>query len=151
MQILPADPLAAPAASVITYDALDLIWLDGLDDIRALLTLPPLPPHAQKAPESFKCQSMADLTWYCSWKGIALDAQFLTQVPVVATADLLQHLGVPQQHAKAILPNLTVEGLAGLRRMVLPEFSQQAVALMANQLPELQLTTQLQGKLLFAG
>lgn len=151
MQILPLDPLAEPAASIITYDALDLMWLDGLNDIRALLTLPPLPPHAQKAPETFKCQSMADLDWYCSWKSVASDAQFFDQAPVVATADLLQHVGLPPQQVKAILPNLTVEGLSSLRCMVLPQFVQQAVELMADQLSELDLIPKLEKRLLFAG
>lgn len=82
---------------------------------------------------------------------LGADAQFFHQVPEVATADLLHHLGVPTQQRSAILRNLTEEGLSSLRRMVLPQFVQQAVELMADQLPELDLVPKLQGKLLFAG
>ena len=151
MQVLPVNPLAPPAASVITYDALDLMWLDGLEGIRALLALSLCADSLQKAPGMFRCQSMADLTWYCSWKGLAPDAQFFEQPPVVTTADLLQYLGVPRQQIRDISANVTFEVLSSLRRMVLPQFVQQAVELMADQLPELDLNAKFCEKLLFAG
>ena len=143
LQILPLNPLAPPAGSVITYDALDLMWLHGLDDIRALTRLSE-GNNVQKVSETFKCQSMADLNWYCNWKGLAADAQFFEKPPVVATVDLLHHLGVPQQHISALLANMTVEMLSSLRCMVLPQFVQQALELMADQLPGIPLILNLQ-------
>lgn len=149
MQVLSANPLAEPIASTITYDALDLMWLDGLEEVRRLLTLPPLMSSTQRAPDTFKCQSIADLQWYCSWKGLASDAQFFDRAPEVATADLLQHLGVPQQQISSITAKLTVDSLCSLRAMVLPQFVQQAVELVADQLPELDLMSKFHNRLLF--
>ena len=108
LQILLTNRLGPPAASVITYDALDLMWLDGLDDIRAL-TQTPERETCQKVPKMFKCQSMADLNWYCKWKGLAPDVQLFEQPPLVFTADLLQHLGLLRQQISTLYANMTVE------------------------------------------
>ena len=151
LQILPADPLAPPAAGVITYDALDLMWLDGLDDVRALAQKSLNVHTAQKAPSSFKCHSLTDLQWYCNWKGLSQDTHIFSQLPVVDTADLLQQIGVPWQQISSFSANLTPEMLSSLRQMVLPHFVQQAVELMADQLPELNLIRKLEDKVLFAG
>lgn len=151
LQILPADALGTPSASTITYDALDLMWMDGLEDMRALLALASPVHEAPKAPEKWRFQTMESLQWYCSWEGLAPNKQFFDQAPMVSTSELLLHLGVPPEQISSITTRVTTAELPRLQRLVLSGFAQQAVELMADQLPHLDLIHKFHESLLFAG
>ncbi len=158
-QVLPTTPVASPE-STITYDALDLMWLDGLDDVRAMIR-PAQPTHGPPAstssvqhepiPFQWRCSSLEELQWYCKWKGIASDQQTFGDLPLVSTSQLLIQLGVPQQQLQAILAQMAPGSLACLRRAVLPAFKREVVALIAEQLPGLALLSKLDCNQLFAG
>ena len=143
--------LAQPVASTITYAALDLMWLDGLDDMRALLPgSTAICSTSGIAPRMFNCSSVDSLQWYCAWKALPGSHQFDT-VPVVHTLDLMRQLGVPELQLDAMLSSLAAVSVPALCRMALPQFITNAVALMDEQLPGLNLVAKHQQSMLFAG
>ena len=136
--------------TAITYEARDLMWLDGFDQLREILS----PAQAvvkteQVMSEEPACSSDEDIQWYRSWKGVSSDLQSLSCAPVVYKQELLLDLGVPQQQLQTFSQQLSPDSLAALRQMVLPHFVQDAVSLMDSQLPDLQLMQKQQS--LFAG
>ena len=150
LQVLSTNSLAQPVTSTITYAALDLMWLDGFDDMRAHLVVAAPTSSTLPVPRSWSCSSADDLLWFCKWKALPTSQQFDT-APTVSTPELLQTLGVPKSQLDCVIGRLRHSSLQGICQMVLPEFIDNAVALMDEQLPELELLTKHQGKLLFAG
>lgn len=151
MQVLPVAHCAQPPASSVTYAALDLMWLDGLDELRGLL--PELACHqvnasdrtTEVAPQSWICSSKQMLEWYCAWQGLPTSAHF-TVAPMVSTADLLCQLGIPQSKVEPIMSSLTADSVPALCQMALPDYWNNAVALMDEQLPGLGLLGKLSNK-----
>lgn len=150
VQLLPLTEDALPAGSVITYDAQDLMWIDGLDDLRAMVTSAVVPAPGSQLPVRWKCCTLDQLQWYCMRKGLPLDSSF-HELPYVYTFDLLRDLGVPDADLKSVAASLTVASIPILCKAVLPQFVQDAVAVMASQLPHLQLPEKMSNNLLFAG
>lgn len=146
VQLLPLTTDASPAGGVITYDAQDLMWTNGLDELRAMFTS----PSGSQLPICWKCCNLDQLQWYCLWKGLPLDTSF-QELPYVYTFDLLRDLGVADVDLKSAAASLPASSSAVLCQAVLPKFRQDAVAIMASQLPHLQLPDKMSGGLLFAG
>ena len=142
---------ALPAGGVITYDAADLMWLDGLIDIRTLFMSNVLPAAAEQVPARWKCNTLDELQWYCVRKGLPLGSHTFQELPSVYTSDLLRDLGVPEEDLKAVAAHLTSASMPVLRKAVLPSFIEEAVMLMADQLPDLQLASRMQQGQLFVG
>lgn len=159
MQMLPMQP-GHPSKSVITYNALELMWEDGLHGVRQLLAstqskqgLPTNGPPGQhsKAPAKWKCSSLDELQWYIEWKSLPLDMQSFDPLPEVCTSELLSHLGVPAQELPDVLAQLSSSSLPFLRMAVLPSFKMAVVATIASQLPGVEFLTRSDGSDLFAG
>lgn len=129
--------------------------MDGLHDLRAML----VPAQSAQAtgtgsssgrqdpvPSHWRCNTLETLQWYCEWKALST-AQMLAEgdnVPLVSSSDLLSQLGVPELKAQ-----LAPSSLASLRRVVLSAFRKEVVALIADQLPELDLLSKLEWEELF--
>lgn len=152
MQVLPVAYHAKAPASSVTYAALDLMWLDGLDELRALLPgsvacheVNASDSTAEAAPQSWICSSKEMLEWYCVWQRLPADAHF-TIAPMVSTTDLLCQLGVPQSQMEPVISRLTADIVPALCKMVLPAYWNNAVALMDEQLPGLGLLDKLSNK-----
>lgn len=150
MQVLSMTSDALPAEGVITYDAADLTWLDGLENLRTIFGSDAPPNSAQKVSAKWKCSTLDELHWYCARKGLPVDSHMFHELPHVYTSDLLRDLGVPADDLKAVGGCVTAASLPLLRRAVLPPFLEEAVALMVDQLPDLQLPSRMQQGQLFA-
>ncbi|KAA6417639.1 MAG: hypothetical protein FRX49_12431 [Trebouxia sp. A1-2] len=151
-EVLPVAYHAKAPASSVTYAALDLMWLDGLDELRALLPgsvacheVNASDSTAEAAPQSWICSSKEMLEWYCVWQRLPADAHF-TIAPMVSTTDLLCQLGVPQSQMEPVISRLTADIVPALCKMVLPAYWNNAVALMDEQLPGLGLLDKLSNK-----
>lgn len=153
-QVLPANPADTPE-STITYDALDLMWLDGLQDVRAMW------PPAQSAqttssskhesvPSHWRCSNLDMLHWYHDWKALP-GTQTFNDLPLVSTSELLVQLGVPAQQLQTVMAQMAPNSLCLLRRVVLPAFKRDVAALIADQLPELDLLSKFEANQLIAG
>ncbi|DBA69366.1 TPA: hypothetical protein ACH3X2_012940 [Trebouxia sp. C0005] len=145
-----SDKVTGSSDCAITYEARDLMWDDGFDQLRDILS----PAQAtdkreQIVPDDLICCSNGDMQWYCSWKGMPSHLQSLSCAPVVYKQELLLDLGVPQQQLQLVSQHLSSDSFAALRQMVLPSFVQDAVSLMDSQLPEMHLMQKQQS--LFAG
>ena len=159
MQLLPMQHGLFPR-SVITYDALELMWEDGLHGVRQLLaptqSKQGLPTSGQacqpsRASPRWKCSSLDELHWYITWKSLPGDKHSFDPLPEVSTGELLSQLGVPAQQVPDILPHLSSSSLQFLKIAVLPSFKTAIVATIAGQLPELKLLDGSDGSDLFAG
>ena len=139
---------ALPDGGVITYDAMDLMWMDGLDDIRSIFQAREADP-AEQIPAEWQCRTLEELQWYCMREGLPCNEHQFGELPTVDTLDLLWDLGVPEHDLTAMVKRLTHANLPMLRKAVLPQFAQEAVALMDDQLPELKLLEKMQKGMLF--
>ena len=79
------------------------------------------------------------------------DTQTISDMPLVSTSELLFQLGVPQQQLQTVMAQMAPSSLSSLRQTVLPAFKREVVALIAEQLPELDLLSKFESKQLFAG
>ena len=143
---------AQPLTTSVTYAAEDLMWLDGLDELRelssgstAIQDASACATYAQAAPQSWVCSDTEMLQWYCAWLGLPADAHF-TVAPAVSTSELLSQLGVPQSQLEPMITKLTTDSLSRLRQMVLPAYWNSAVVLMDEQLPGLGLVGKLSNR-----
>lgn len=132
------------------YSADDLLWSDGLEDLRTLLDPKPLEPD-QPMPTLMQCSTLADMAWWCSWKQLPVQSHKFSALPEVATAELLQQLGMTAEQCVVAMKQLSAAQLPDLQRLVLPAFVTDAVEAMAAQLPELPLLQQMQQHKLFVG
>ena len=149
MQVLSGKIRSSPD-SVITYEARDLIWLDGFDQLRQALSSAQAADRTERILSSkLTCNSSEDMQWYQSWRGVPSALHPLSCAPVVHTQELLLDLGVPQQQLQIVSQQISPDSIAVLRQMVLPSFVQDALRLMDSQLPGLQLMQKQQS--LFAG
>ena len=136
--------------AAMIYHAEDLLWSDGLEDLRTLLDSE-LQPCSQPIPVKMQCSTLPDILWWCSWKQLPADSYQFTSLPEVVTADLLQQLGMSTEQCTAAMKRLSSTQLPDLQRMVLPAFVEDAVRYMAGQLPGLPLVQHLQQHKLFVG
>lgn len=156
MQLLPMQHGLFPR-SVITYDALELMWEDGLHGVRQLLAqtqsqqVSPTHGPPSRAPPSWKCSSLDELQWYIKWKSLPVDTHSFDPLPEVSTSELLNQLGVLAPQAPDIAARLPSSSLQFLKMAVLPSFKTAIVATIAGQLPELKLLDGSDGNNLFAG
>ena len=132
------------------HSASDLLWTDGLHDMRLLSA--GIASHtavdAQPVGSSFALASLQDLTWYCEYKGLSAQEAVLLPVPVVQVSELLAVLGMPKAEHKAAMQHLTKAALPMLQQMALPDYLSNAVAVIEEQLSGLGIAEQhLQGKL----
>ena len=139
VQVLSVDNATA-SSSAITYEARDLMWLDGFDAVREVLS--PLQVSDQLQPSlplEQTCTSSKEMQWCCNWKGSQADLQESFHPHVVQQQELLLHMGVPQQQLQSISQKVGLDNIAALQQIVLPSFMQTAANLMASQLPDMQL------------
>ena len=137
--------------STITYAALNVMWLDGLDDIRHVQTSAKGNDKADHVSIKWTCRSLDELQWYCAWKGLPSESHHFAELPKVHLSDLIWQLGVPENEVQGIVSKLPNDALSALQRAVLPGFVHEAVELMADQLPELLLMDKFQSNMLFIG
>ena len=79
------------------------------------------------------------------------DTQTTSEMPLVSTSELLVQLSVPQQQLHTVMAQMAPSSFSSLRQTVLPAFKQEVVALIAEQLPELDLLSEFESKQLFTG
>lgn len=131
-------PYCEPCSSLtcaVTYDAADLIWLDGLDELRGLLADASVAaPFDKTVAPAWRCGCLAEMDWYYKWKQWSEDKELDGKMmPLVRTYDLLTDIGMSCDEAKAA--RVPVAKLPTLCSMVLPDFQAAIVQSLADQLP----------------
>ena len=134
----------------MVYNAADLLWSDGLNDLRTLLD-PQLAQPDEPMPAKMQCSTVPDIMWWCSWKQLPMESHHFSTLPEVEMTELLQQLGMTSDQSSVAMKQLSSAKWPDLQRMVLPAFVKEAVTYMATQLPELPLLQQMQQHKLFAG
>ena len=138
------------SCAAMVYNASDLLWSDGLEDIRTLFESPS--PHCgQPMPAKMQCSTLPDILWFCSWKQLPSESHQFSSLPEVSAVELLRQLGMTAEECALAQAQLSSTQWPDLQKVVLPDFMTDAVTYMATQLPELPLTEQLQQHKLFAG